>query len=143
MFMGLVFFGAGVWFVMMRGDTNDGVIFSFVILLGIVLMCVPLIKAIRESRSTANGILADSVVHDVFFEPASVSRATLDAMTNGFATGKRVVMHPLGDFENDFESDEEWASSVTKGSIIQVLVAPTERKVLMNTGIKESIEPAV
>jgi hypothetical protein len=54
------------------------------------------------------------------------------------ARGRRVVHHPvLGDFHDRFVIVAPWAGSVTAGSELSVLVAPTKRETWLTLGVEK------
>jgi hypothetical protein len=56
--------------------------------------------------------------------------------------GRRVVHHPqLGDFHDGFSVEAPWASSVTAGSQLNVLVAPTERQSWLTLDVERAPRP--
>jgi len=55
-------------------------------------------------------------------------------MANGYAEGRRLVEHSLGNFEDNFRFDGMRASELAVGSRMRVLVDPARRRVLLDVG---------
>ena len=90
---------------------------------------------VRLIRSVRSGVWATATVLDADFVPPELA-PTLDAIEHGFASGRRVVHHPIGEFEEVFESDAVWAGAIEPGSIIEVLVHPRKREVLWDIAVR-------
>lgn len=71
---------------------------------GLLVVVVPALPARRAARAVRVGVLVLGEVTEVAYRPPG-DATTVDALTNGFATGRRRVQHPRRTFEEKFETD--------------------------------------
>lgn len=92
------------------------------------------VRAWRMRNALRRGTACDGrVLRSQWFGPR-LRAATLDAQKHGMTRGTWRVSHPLGDFDEAFESDAAWASSLTRGTHVRVLVDPNRQHVLLALG---------
>jgi hypothetical protein len=101
---------------------------------GVLSLVTPSFPARRAARAVREGIRVPGRVTEIDYRPPGDS-TTIDAIKHGFARGRRTVEHPLGAFEEPFETDAGWAGSLRVGSIVQLLVDPQRQRVLLDTGL--------
>ncbi len=94
----------------------------------------PLVGAVRLQSALRHGIRVDGEILDVRWFAPSLRPPTIDAGTYGMARGTRRVHHPAGSFDERFESDAPWASDLTDGGAIALLVHPQRRTTLRDLG---------
>jgi hypothetical protein len=109
---------------------------GFFLLAGCALLAVPFLYAGRILHALRTGLVAEATV-TTLTRRERPGRRSLEAMQNGFASGVRVVRHPLGDFEERFAYDGAGASSAHEGKKMIVLVDPGRRAVLMNVSMSD------
>jgi hypothetical protein len=96
------------------------------------------VRAWRMREALRRGTVSDGlVIRSKWFGPR-LRAATLDAQEHGMARGTWRVSHPLGDFDEAFESDAAWASSLRRGTHVRLLVDPNRQRVLMDLGPRTS-----
>lgn len=105
---------------------------------GAVMLAAPVVFFRRLRHALRHGLVREATVHELQFQPAGEANATLAATRHGFAWGMRVVEHPRGHFEDEFECDASWASDLTPGCRVRVLVHPTRKKTLLDLGPAEA-----
>jgi hypothetical protein len=93
-------------------------------------LLAPAQNGLRVARWVQNGLITSAEVADIHY--ASDRYATGVAARG---VGRRVVHHPaLGDFRDEFSIVAPWIRSITVGTKLQVLVAPTRRETLLTVG---------
>lgn len=106
----------------------------------LLILMTPAIGALRVYRALGHGIRVPGVILTAEW---TARPATVDATTHGFTTGIRRVMHPLGAFEERFESDSPWARLLQPGIDISLLADPARPKVLFDLGpVRQTPEAA-
>ena len=126
--------GAGCVFLL--GAKGQGVALAlgaWFLLFGLVLLASPFWYARRIERALRFGIVSLARVTALRTREGA-GRRSLDAMANGYAEGRRLVPHPLGEFEEDFKFDGAGASALRVGSSMSVLIDPTRQRVLLDVG---------
>jgi hypothetical protein len=112
------------------------IIAGFFLLAGCAVLAVPFVYAGRITRALRSGLVAEARMTRLTRRERP-GRRSLEAMQSGFASGVRVVRHPLGDFEERFEFDGAGAATAREGNRMTVLVDPDRRKVLLNVSISD------
>lgn len=95
---------------------------------------LPAIGAVRFRRLIIQGIRAPGEILTVRWHAAGIRPETIDAADNGMARGTRRVFHPSGVFDETFESDAPWASTLGVGTAIDLLIDPSRLKVWLDLG---------
>jgi hypothetical protein len=133
--MGIFVVAAGVPFAVNAVTDDPGFVWFALAMgaLGLLMIVAPTLAARRAARAIRTGIrVTTEVVEMSYLLPGP--GATIDAMANGFATGRRRVLHPRGVFEAKFETDATWAGQLHPGSRIDVLADPLRQRVLVDLG---------
>lgn len=107
------------------------------VVVGLAMFAAPVVFFRRLRQALRHGLVREAIVHELQFQPSGETDVTPAARRNGFAWGMRVVEHPRGHFEDEFECDAPWASNLTHGSRVRVLVHPTRKKTLLDLGPAE------
>ena len=103
------------------------------LVLGVFMICAPLLYVVRVWRGIAYGRLALAEVLTVTYSPPG-SRDTIDSLQNGIARGRWRIVMPTARLDKDFETDAPWAGSLRTGTPVRVLVDTAGRKVLVPLG---------
>jgi hypothetical protein len=98
---------------------------------GLLLLAIPVRSSVWIAQALRTGIMSTAVITTLESLEAP-SRRSLGAMRNGYATGLRRVRHPLGEFDQRFVFDGIGAGTLHVGSVMRVLTAPAERRVLLD-----------
>lgn len=114
------------------------VVAALFLVLGVVMLAAPVVFFRRSSHALRHGLVREATVHELWFHPPGETDVTPAARHNGFAWGMRVVDHPRGHFEDEFECDAAWAGDLEEGSTVRVLVHPTRKKTLLSLGPREA-----
>jgi hypothetical protein len=130
----LVLLVSGLGFAATAKSGVVWIIAGFFLLAGCAVLAVPFLYARRVTRALRTGLVAEATVIRLTRRERP-GRRSLEAMENGFASGVRVVRHPLGDVEERFSYAGAGASTAREGEKMIVLVAPDRRAVLMNVSI--------
>ena len=120
--------------LMLAADDVGGLgIALFGVLFTIFFLVVPALPARRAARALERGV---RVVAEVLAVAVSQpgSRNTIDSIKNGFASGSWRVMHPMGSFEANFETDAEWATQLHVGSKVLLLADPDRQRIEVKLG---------
>lgn len=133
--MGIIMVAVGVLFAVIAA-TDEPLFVWFALAmgaLGLFMIVVPTLPARRAARAIRTGVRIEGEIVDIAYRPPGPG-ATIDAFTNGFATGRRRVLHPRGVFEETFETDAAWAGQLRPGSRIELLADPLDQRVLVDLG---------
>ena len=109
----------------------------FAIAFTVLLAGAPAIGALRLWSALRSGIVVDGEVVSARWDPPSLRPATIDAADHGFAEGRRRVFHPVGSFEQSFESDSRWARDLTPGTTVRLLADSRAARVRFDLGPSE------
>lgn len=101
---------------------------------GLGMVSMTLMAVRRLNDVLRRGLIRKATVHDVRFQPPGDAESNPEDTRNGFAWGMRVVDHPRGHFEDEFECDDPWAPDLEAGTTVRVLVHPTRKKTLLDLG---------
>ena len=133
--MGIILVAVGVLFAVIAVTDDIGFVWFALAMgaLGLFMIVVPTLPARRAARAIRTGVRIEGEIVDIAYRPPGPG-ATIDALTNGFATGRRRVLHPRGVFEDTFETDATWAGQLRPGSRIELLADPLDQRVLVDLG---------
>jgi hypothetical protein len=128
---------AGALLVLVAGDRSLGswilVAFGFGAAAFIVYFLVRIV--VRTERALATGLRTDAIVVTSEYIPPGRSGLTVAALEHGLTRGKRRVIHPRGEFVEDFAFDRAGAAKLRTGSRMALLVDPLNRQVLLDLGV--------
>lgn len=116
-----------------REEPADLVVAILGVLFLIFFLVVPALPARRASKALQRGVRAIAEVVQVELRAPGPGR-TIDALTNGFASGMWRVFHPAGMYDTTFETDAAWATDLRVGSKVMVLVDPDRQRVGVHLG---------
>lgn len=110
-----------------------------IIITGLTLLCaigiaVPFLYVLRWYRALRAGRLATARITTVRIEPVGSMR-TLRTMSYGGATGTWEFWLDQHRVQETFALDTHWATQLRVGSQVQVLVHPTQPRILMPVGL--------
>jgi multisubunit Na+/H+ antiporter MnhG subunit len=117
--------------------TSAGLVAIFLVVLAIALAVgmTPLYEAARARAALERGRFTRARVNAL--ETISSGRITLDALTNGWAEGTRLVDLDDSQFEDAFATDAPWAPDLRPGSVTWVVIDDRQRRVLLDAGLAE------
>lgn len=133
--MGLILVAVAIVLAVLAATDDPGFVWFALAIgaCGLFMIVVPTLPARRAARAIRTGIRVTTQVIEMSYLPPGPG-ATVDAIANGFATGRRRVLHPRGVFEAKFETDATWAGQLRPGSRIEVLADPLRQRVLVDLG---------
>lgn len=119
------------------GDPTGPGAWAGVVLLagvGLGMLTSTLMSFRRLNEALRRGLVRKATVHEAHFEPPGGGQSSRREHRHGLAWGMRVVEHPRGHFEDEFECDDPWAPDLEAGTTVRVLVHPTRKKTLLDLG---------
>jgi hypothetical protein len=102
------------------------------LLFGAGWLLSPVLRATVAHRALRRGVRTTATVTDIF--DSGRSRVTLDALSNGWAEGRRLVFFDGHEFEDRFATDAPGSRELKPGSEMVVLVDPETRRVTLELG---------
>lgn len=95
-----------------------------------LFLSVPILRIARMRRALCHGVLAQAVILTLNYTPRS--RATLESLAEGLATGVRRVFVDETSFDEAFVTDAPGVGRLRVGQRMLVLVDPLEKRVLLD-----------
>jgi len=132
--IGLIFAVCGAGALMFDSSLHGGAswVMGFMMVTGMFLLSAPFIRIWRIHGALSQGHLgAAEVLRVVYSQPGATD--TLDSIQNGIARGTWQISQATL-FEEQFETDEPWASALQPGSLVQVLIDAKRKCVLLPLG---------
>ncbi len=106
---------------------------------GMLLLTLMAFRKLHDALR--RGPVRKATVHEAHFQPPGDGESDRRGAKNGFAWGMRVVEHPRGHFEDEFECGAPWAPDLAEGTTVRVLVHPTRKKTLLDLGPEPRFQP--
>jgi hypothetical protein len=134
-FVGTLFVGFGTLARWKYASTSTTIalINALVVLVGLGSLLAAPYQALRVKIAFKRGRPALAEV--ISLNDITRSRVTLDALTNGWTEGVRVVQTTPVPFNDDFATDEPGARDIKPGSMMRVLVHAQRPEVLVELGL--------